>query len=1150
MSLASKVFWSLSAVLVVAVMALISWESRRNQFEIQQETEELTKDIASTFNLLAESSGNTLTQTTAYISKDPHINQLLAEAHERFIPGQSDARLDELRHELYEMMLPAWDELHTRQGIRHMHFHLYHGGQVYSFLRLHKPDRYGDELDTFRFMLDEVEKTHKPVCGIELGYSQLSMRGIHPISVSVADGERFVGSVEVGIDPELLLAVVNRVHGVETGIVLNREYFDELQPLLQESQTSQSNDAWVLESGSLSHWDQLSKRLSTMLSGVDIRSRVEMFAGRQMHVTVSPIREHAGLASESRPFAYLVAFHDCDHILNAMKSELAHFKATAILALILLEAFLFLGLWVVQRKLNRIIASKQASLQEANRQLHREVQQRSDAEQAVLEREACLRGVIDGSNAGIVVLDHEGNILDVNVTYRRNLSLSAKQIIGANLFTLLPEDIARQRRHECMQVLRTGMPFRHEEYYKNAWSDYVIYPIKTKTGEADRVVIQVRDVTARKNAESALRDSEGWFRSVFNGSKDAVFILDDQGRIADVNHSGRFLSGYHGEVLAGMFFSKLVEGFDLEASKSGDSATHTQLSRQLVRYDRSRIDVELNSQRIIIGEKVYFHVAVRDISERLRAAERLQESEERFRLLAENAPGIIYLCANDETWSMHFLNDVVEELTGYSKELFLNHQISFADLYHPDDKDEVYEKVERAIEAHVPYHLKYRLRHRDGHYCWVEEIGDAIRRGGQIIFLEGFLRDISDVILAEQEREKLEEQLRQAQKMEAVGQLAGGVAHDFNNILQVINGYVDLLSDTLDKSSPDYECLGEIKQAGDRAATLVRQLLTFSRRQALNPEFLNLNQVVERLMKMVGRLIGEHITIHYRLAPDVGSIYADPGQVEQIIVNLCVNARDAMSDGGTLTIETFDQVIDDDPDPNKCGNWVGLAVTDSGPGIEPEVRDRIFEPFFTTKNVGEGTGLGLATVYAVVQRHHGILELQSEPGSGAKFRILLPAVEYEQNDEKTQAKNSKNHMGGHETVLMVEDDEMVRNLAEKVLTRAGYRVITAEEGGEGILLFEKHQDDISLAILDVIMPNKNGAEVWQTIRTVDEALPIIFCSGYSENYLPENVRDDTRVSMLTKPHGSRQLLSKVREMLDMGADVSKKQAPSGDGARS
>jgi two-component system, cell cycle sensor histidine kinase and response regulator CckA len=385
------------------------------------------------------------------------------------------------------------------------------------------------------------------------------------------------------------------------------------------------------------------------------------------------------------------------------------------------------------------------------------------------------------------------------------------------------------------------------------------------------------------------------------------------------------------------------------------------------------------------------------------------------------------------------------------------------------------------------------------------------------------------------ERHLLEQQLRQAQKMEAVGRLAGGVAHDFNNLLMVIKGHTELLMSGLPAGDRVARKIAQIDRAADRATSLTKQLLAFSRMQVLQPRVMNLNAIVEDMGKLLPRLIGEDIELNIRMAADLGSIRADASQMEQIIMNLAVNARDAMPNGGRLFIETSNADLDDAYNVThpivQAGRYVSLAVSDTGIGMDAETQAHIFEPFFTTKEAGKGTGLGLATVYGVVKQSGGFIWVYSEVGKGTSFKIYLPRVD--QVEEKGSAPNAAGEAPrGAETILLAEDEQDVREVAREFLESAGYTVVEARDGNEALRVAGDRNRGIDLLVTDMVMPGMTGRELAQRIQALRPALPAIFMSGYSEQTAAENAQSNGSIYLLTKPFSRSGILRTIREALN------------------
>ncbi|HEU4581255.1 MAG TPA: PAS domain-containing protein [Polyangiaceae bacterium] len=466
------------------------------------------------------------------------------------------------------------------------------------------------------------------------------------------------------------------------------------------------------------------------------------------------------------------------------------------------------------------------------------------------------------------------------------------------------------------------------------------------------------------------------------------------------------------------------------------------------------------------------------------------------------------------------LNPAFSETLGY--ELAELTAVPFIEFVHPEDRPRTQESFETVLRGTPITDFENRFRRKDGAYrmfSWRATVDPII---GDVYAVA---RDITG-------HRTTEAQLRHAQKMEAVGQLAGGIAHDFNNLLQAILANAEFALASGPPAPEVAECLCEIESAGTRAADLTSQLLAFSRRQALRPVPVDLNELVRSLMKMLRRLLPESIAVDFLPGHALASVHADPGQLEQVIVNLCVNARDAMDHGGHLTIETANVLVDGQYCEAhawaKPGRYVLLSVTDTGVGMTPEVRERIFEPFFTTKGPHQGTGLGLSTVYGIVQQHDGMIQVESEPGAGATFEIYLPA------DSRLAAeignKRPVSSPRGRETILLAEDDERVRRATLRILQQAGYRALAVSNGFEAIRLLRKREQPVQLMLLDLVMPQMSGPEAWEQLRALRPGLRVLFTSGYADDKYRKRLPPDAEV--LDKPFRTEELLSRIRKKLD------------------
>lgn len=524
-------------------------------------------------------------------------------------------------------------------------------------------------------------------------------------------------------------------------------------------------------------------------------------------------------------------------------------------------------------------------------------------------------------------------------------------------------------------------------------------------------------------------------------------------------------------------------------------------------------------------------VVIRDISERKQAEMKLKESRERYRRLVELSPDAIAIVQSGE---LKFINKSGAKMFGAAKtELMVGKEI--IDLVHASSRQNVREFLSKIVEEEVPLELKEEKFVRgDGGEIILEITGIPFFYENDLA-VQLIMRDITDRKKTEEALRKSEEQLRQAQKMEAVGRLAGGIAHDFNNLLLVIKGYSDLLINELDSSSEFYEYVEEIRKAGDMAAAMTRQLLAISRRQAFKPRPINLNRIIQNMEALLKRLIGEKITLRIILDPNLGYIRADSGQMEQVIINLAVNAKDAMPDGGSLIIETENIEITHrhirnslEPEP---GNYVRLSVTDTGCGIDETIRPHIFEPFYTTKPKGKGTGLGLSTVYGIVKQNEGHIEVYSEVETGTTIKIYLPQVSKEDVKMPPSTKSKRVYLG-KETVLLVEDEKPVRKLVKKLLIQNGYKVMEAEHAEEALKFIKSQKEPVDLLLTDVIMPGLNGPELALEIKNFFPDIKVLFISGYSENVSLEQGHLNTPYYFLQKPFSPETLLKKMRKILD------------------
>ncbi len=528
-----------------------------------------------------------------------------------------------------------------------------------------------------------------------------------------------------------------------------------------------------------------------------------------------------------------------------------------------------------------------------------------------------------------------------------------------------------------------------------------------------------------------------------------------------------------------------------------------------------------------IAEAGYVNIYSRDITELDQAERYLVASETRYRRLFESSKdGILILDAG--TGEIVDVNPYLGELLGFDLEYFLGKKLWEIGLF----KDIVASET-AFVELQEKEYIRYDglpLEAKDGRQVQVEFVSNVYRVDSTKV-IQCNIRDVTA-------RRSLEEQFRQAQKMEAIGQLAGGVAHDFNNIIMGMMGYTQLIVDRLPKESEEAECAREIYTTAERAAALTRQLLSFSRKQILATEVLDLNTVIDGFQKMLGRLLGEDIDLCIAPAPDLGMVKADPGQIEQVIMNLAVNARDAMPEGGKLTIETGNVDLDEEYAAQHAdatpGPHVMLAVSDTGCGMDAATSKKVFEPFFTTKGLDEGTGLGLATVYGIVRQSGGTIHVYSEPGEGTAFKVYLPRID--EAPEVKKPSRPTDTRGAGETILAVEDEETLRGLLVRILERAGYNLLLAANGNEALEVCENHEGTIDLLLTDVVMPEMGGRQLADRLAQTRAEIKVLYMSGYTHDAIAHKGVLASGTQFIQKPFNPNALLAKIREVLEYEHD--------------
>jgi two-component system cell cycle sensor histidine kinase/response regulator CckA len=661
-------------------------------------------------------------------------------------------------------------------------------------------------------------------------------------------------------------------------------------------------------------------------------------------------------------------------------------------------------------------------------------------------------------------------------------------------------------------------------------TDYLLKSNLARIGPAiEAALARVRSRTEKARAEEALRRSEANLRAIFNTSLQAFVLVDRDGTIQALNPiavewAARILGRPVGEG-DGVhdFIPDAAEGF--EAALTGEARS---VERCLQGIDGVERWYETTHAPVVDERGVVIGVCLnaRDVSERKHAEQALQESEARYRDLFDNASDLV--CTTTLDGRFLYVNRAWHQAIGFADDALAHHR--FIDLVHPDSRDRYLDVVARAEAGKSLGHVDLVVVTAAGVPLTVEGNISCTTSDAGPARLRGIYRDVT-------ERKRVEEQLRRAERMQAAGRLAGGVAHEVNNMMTGVLGFSEFLLRSLDAEDPRRLEVSEIIKAGSRAADVTRQLLAFTRQQFLRPEVLPVNGVVQDLEKMLRRVLGEDHVLQLALSPDAGDIRADRGQLEQVLVNLMLNARDALAGRGRVTITSRAAVLDEaylqrhDGVDIPAGDYVQLSVGDTGVGMAPEVQARIFEPFFTTKPVGQGTGLGLSTVYGIVKQSDGFIWVYSEPALGTTFKIYLPRV----GAGRTLAAGADRTgaiRGGSETILIVEDEDMVRSLASRGLREHGYRVLEARHGADALQQLALQPTSVDLVISDVVMPEMGGRELGRRLATLRPSLPVLYISGYTGEDVIQRGLLDPGAPFQQKPFSPEGLARTVREMLD------------------
>ena len=761
-----------------------------------------------------------------------------------------------------------------------------------------------------------------------------------------------------------------------------------------------------------------------------------------------------------------------------------------------------------------------------------DIAERKQAEKALRESELRFRSVFENDHVVMLIIDPEtGGIEDA--------SPGACSFYGYNR-----EELKRKKISE-INVLSSEEVFGRLQMAKAQQRRYFDFRHRLATGEVRDVEVctgpivnggktylfsVINDVTVRKQAEEALKESEKRYRMLFEAASDAIYILDaegaERGRIISANREAAEMHGY---TIPELLTMNIADLDTLEAAGRISDRMERLLRGETVREVATHrkkngtvFPIEINARLIEFGERKYVLAMDRDVTEQEKAQTALRESERRLRLINDSSPVGITI---DQDGKYVYVNPSFVRMFGYeTPEQIVGLPVEA--LFAPESRGLIHRRqADRSAGKVVPLHYEAIGITRDGKRFDLEAWGTEIEYLGRRSSL-AFAMDVS-------EAKSLRSQLLQAQKMEAIGTLAGGIAHDFNNLLTVILGYSELIASEKDEGDKEYEDLTKVIHAARTAGDMVQQILAFSRKTETKLRPINLNKQVDQLRKMLSRLIPKTIEVEMNLDSGLPTVNADPAQIEQVLMNLAVNARDAMPDGGNLLIETRTVFLDEE----YCrfhldalpGRHALLVVTDTGIGIHGTMMDRIFEPFYTTKKPGQGTGLGLAMVYGIVKSHGGHITCESELGSGTAFRIYLPAHEVEGDTEASVSREFS--VMGTGTILLADDELFVRQLGRRILEKAGYTVISATNGQEAVEVYKENGSRISLVILDLIMPVMDGSQCLEEILRLDPRATVLIASGYTPDGTVRERLVGRVKGFVAKPYELKQLLKAVRDAL-------------------
>ncbi len=803
--------------------------------------------------------------------------------------------------------------------------------------------------------------------------------------------------------------------------------------------------------------------------------------------------------------------------------------------------------YVLKTKMGRLVPAVRRAVREADEKRRRKLAEklREMALDDLKSSEARFRGVLECAPDAAILVDSNGRITFANTRAEMMFGFKAEKLMGKQLGDLVPEKF--KQLHEAHVGRYIGQPHSRalgtgvELYAKRSDgtefpADIMLSPLKTD--DEVSVLAMIRDITESRRAESALRDSEEQFRGIYENSPVSIFNVNTDGHIFRCNQATTALLGYSVAELQSMHFNDFTHPEDREIG--------LHVMKQLL---SGTIDLVKIEKRYVTksGETIRAHLTVsavrnkdrsirylisilQDTTQWWQAQELLRRSEEQYRSLVDNARDAIYTLSSDGI--LLTLNPAFEILTGWKREEWLGKR--FADLIHPDERTRAVNSFSRTLAGEMVEVVQYRVLRKSGDYAVGEFNTTKLVLEDGTAGVLGIARDVTSLIT-------MEEQLRQSQKMESIGTLAGGIAHDFNNILGIIVGYASLILRSAGEDERLERNIQSIQSAAQRGVSLVRQLLMFARKQERLLQTVDINDLVIDIYRMISETFPKAVSVKLKQGKEDLVVYGDQTEIHQAVLNLCVNARDAMIErtdgklpGGILTIATSSvegKTVNARHTGGTSDEYVRIAVSDTGIGMDEATRARIFEPFFTTKERGKGTGLGLSTVYGIVSAQNGYIELSTEPGVGRTFAVLLPLCKPTDSNLAATSKQSAESLEGNETILVVEDEAGLRDLLFDILTSRGYKVLSAEDGQRALALFLDYKD-INLVVSDIGLPNVGGLDLFQTVKKLKPEVKVILVSGFVDEAEKQAMMDRGVDRFIQKPYQPLEVLTKVREVLD------------------